>query len=261
MRSLILILLVILLGAIRQAGAGVIIDGSQAVGPVPSTGGTGLSGSYYDFSASSPITSLSQASQLITAAGAATATFTTNAVCFPDCAGTSTGDGNPLSTLLNGNVSNFSYTVPGTTVTSLDHGAMVLTGYIAVTHPGTYTYYLGSDDGSQLLIAGQSVVSYDPPRAFGISTGTATFAAAGLYAINILYYENTGVTALDLYVQDNSTGQCIIGRSANCAPGTATTSLFYNSIPAAAPEPTSLWILAAGLLALAAGLRLRRRTI
>jgi MYXO-CTERM domain-containing protein len=243
-----------------MARAGTIIDPSLSAGAVPTTAGTGLNGSYYDFSSSiGTLSSLAQTNQLISTMGAATATFTTTAVCFPDCGGTSVSDSGSLSTLLNGNVSNFAYTTPGVTTTSLDHGAMIVSGYIAITHAGSYTFYLGSDDGSQLLIGGQSVINNDGLHSFNTSTGTATFAAAGLYSISAEYFENTGVTGFDLYGVDNSNGQCITGRAANCAPGTAQSSILYGSVPTAAPEPGSLAILAAGLLGLAGAARWRRR--
>jgi hypothetical protein len=242
------------------AGATTIIPSSVSAGSVPNSAGTGLNGSYYDFGASvGTLGSLAQTNQLISSIGAATATFTTTAVCFPDCAGNSLSDSSPLTSLLNGNVNNFSYTVPGTTVTSVDHAAMLVTGYIAVTHAGSYTFYLGSDDGSQLLIGGQSVINNDGLHSFTNDTGTATFSAAGLYSINIEYFENTGVTAFDLYATDNSTGQCIIGRAASCAAGTASTADFYSSASPAAPEPASFAIMAGGLLALAAARLWRSR--
>jgi hypothetical protein len=195
---------------------------------------------------------------LIGAASGPTATFTTTTVCFPDCAGRSFSDTSSLTNLLNGHVSNFSYVVPASEIpTSVSESAMVLTGFIAVNQAGTYNFNLGSDDGSQLTIRGQTVISNDFDHGFQNDTGSATFTAAGLYAINILFFEDTGSTGLDLWASDASSGSCIIGRAANCVAGTVATGLFYFSLPAAVPEPGPLAIFAAGLCALA-GFRRRQ---
>jgi len=247
MRGATLFCLALSVLALRPAAA-VVIDPSQSAGSVPGVAGSGLSGSYYKFAPSvTYVVSLSQANQLMAADGGPTATFSTNTVCFPDCSGDTVSDSSSLNTLLNGNVSNFSYTVPGTTVTSLNYAAMVVTGYIAITQAGSYTFHLGSDDGSELVIGGQAVVMDDDVHSFTTDTGSASFAAAGLYAISIEYFENSGVTGLDLWASQDSTGQCFIGRNANCG-GMASTSAFYTS--ASAPEPGTLGLFAIGLLAL-----------
>jgi hypothetical protein len=204
MRGISLIFLICLTLALQPARA-TTIDPSQVAGAVPGSAGTGLNGSYYKFNSSvGSVGSLSQANQLISSAGVATATFTTTTVCFPDCAGTSISDSSTLSNLLNGNVSNFSYTSPAAqaATTSIDHAALVVSGYIAISVPGSYTFYLGSDDGSQLVIGGQTIVNDDGLHAFSISSGTATFSVAGLYAISGEYFENSGVHGHVLFVGD-----------------------------------------------------------
>ncbi|HEX4505664.1 MAG TPA: PA14 domain-containing protein [Alphaproteobacteria bacterium] len=257
MRRISLTLLAALLMAPFSAGA-VTISASQDLGAVPSISGGGLLGSYYKFSSSSNIGTLSNANQLISSSGGPTATFTTTEVCFPDCAGTSMSDSSTMTQFLNGHASNFSYT-SATQPTSIDHSAIVLTGYIAITQAGTYNFNLGSDDGSQLTIGGQQVINNDSDHGFSFVGGNATFTQAGLYAISISYFEDSGSTGLDFFAKDPN-GTCVIGLAANCASGSATTGLLYSSLPTTAtPEPASLLIFGAGLSGLAAIRRRRRK--
>jgi hypothetical protein len=247
MRRISLILLACLAMAWRPADA-VTISPTQDLGVVPASPGSGLLGSYYKFSSTSNIGSLSNAYALISASGGPTATFVTTEVCFPDCANSNISDSTTVPSLLNGHVSNFSYTAAGGTgPVSIDHSAMVLNGYIAITQVGTYTFNLGSDDGSQLTIGGAQVINNDTDHSYQVNSGAATFSATGLYAISLSYFEDSGFTGLELYGSD-TTGTCVIGRAANCATGSAATGLFYSALPATAtPEPASLTLFAAGL--------------
>jgi hypothetical protein len=257
MRRISFALLACLLTAPFSAGA-VTISASQDLGAVPSTSGSGLLGYYYKFNSSSNIGTLANANQLISSSSGPTATFTTTQVCFPDCAGNSISDSSTMTQFLNGHASNFSYT-GANQPSAIDHSAIVLKGYIAITQTGTYNFSLGSDDGSQLTIGGQSVINNDSDHGFSFAGGDATFTQTGLYAISITYFEDSGSTGLALFAKDPN-GSCVVGRSANCAAGSAATGLFYSSLPSTpAPEPASLMIFGAGLAGLAAARR-RRRT-
>jgi len=247
MRPVSLILLACLALASLPARA-VTISASQDLGAVPSTSGSGLLGYYYKFSSSSNIGSLSNANQLISSSGGPTATFTTTEVCFPDCAGTSISDSSTMTQFLNGHASNFSYT-SSTHPTSIDHSAIVLNGYIAITQTGAYNFNLGSDDGSQLTIGGQQVINNDSDHGFSFAGGSATFTQAGLYAISISYFEDGGSTGLDFFAKDPN-GTCVIGLASNCASGSAATGLLYSSLPSTpAPEPAALTTFMGGLAA------------
>ncbi len=239
-----------------HAGA-VTIAANASAGAVPAYAGSGLAGTYYAFNTGG-INNLAQANQLVSAAAAATATFTSNTICFPDCAGTSISDSSSLSALLNGNVTNFSYTSGASAVTQLNQSVMILTGYVAVTQAGPYTYYLGSDDGSVLSIGGQNIIDNDGNHSFTTDTAVVTYAAAGLYAISIEYFENNGVTGLDFYSMNDTTNQCVFGRSPTCTPGTAASGLFYTTSSVPVPEPGSIWAMAAGLIGLLAAAGRRR---
>ena len=251
MKRILLVSAAILLAASHPSDA-VTISPSQDLAAVPLNPGTGLLGNYYKFPTAASVGSMSNANVLISSSGGPTATFTTSTICFPDCAGTSISDSNMMTAFLNGHASNFAYT-SANQPPAIDHSAITLTGYIAITQTGTYNFNLGSDDGSALTIGGTSVINNDSDHVFSTASGAASFSQTGLYAISIEYFEDAGVTGLDFYGSD-PTGNCVIGRSgSNCgSTGSVATSLFYSTLPAAAaPEPASLLILSAGLVALA----------
>jgi hypothetical protein len=257
MRRLSVILLACLLMAAPPVGA-VSISATQDLGAVPVNPGTGLLGNYYKFNSSSNIGNLANANILISSSGGPTATFTSSTVCFPDCAGTSISDSSTMTTFLNGHANNFAYT-SATQPTSIDHSAITLTGYIAITQTGTYNFNLGSDDGSALSIGGTSVINNDSDHGFTVVGGGATFTQIGLYAISIQYFEDSGSTGLDFFAKDPN-GTCVVGLASNCASGSASTSLLYSTLPSSTtPEPASILIFGAGLGALA--LIRRRRAI
>lgn len=233
MRTIILTLMTCLILAWQPAGA-VTINPNQNLGAVPVNPGTGLLGSYYKFG-SNNIGTLAQANALISSSGGPTATFSTTTVCFPDCNGGTIDDSSTVPQFLNGHASNFAYTAPGSQIPpSLAHSAIVLTGYIAISQAGSYTFNLGSDDGSQLMIGGQTVVGNDNDHSYQVNSGTATFSAPGLYAISLLFFEDSGSSGLELSV------------------GGSAATKFYSSLPATAtPEPASIALFAAGLGALA----------
>jgi hypothetical protein len=249
MRKLSLILAICMLAAAHRAGA-VVIGADASVGAVPTSTGTGLSGSYYKFGSGTAITTMNQAIQLISAASGPTATFTTAAVCYPNCNISTVLDASTsLSGFLGGNASGLTYTLPPSQIpTTIDHSALSLTGYIAIGQAGTYNFNLGSDDGAQLTIGNQAIIADNALHSFAINSGSATFAAAGLYAITIQYYENTGYTGLEFWGSD-SLGNCALGRCNNTFAGNP----FYMTVPGAiaAPEPTAVTTFVGGLAALA----------
>jgi hypothetical protein len=259
MRKLTLLLATCLLGLWHDAGA-VTIGADQSAGAVPMAPGTGLLGSYYKLNTTF-VTTMAQATQFIAASGGPTATFTTTAVCYPNCnVSTVTDASTSLAGLLNGNATNLIYTVPPSQIpTTIDHSAMVLTGYIAIAQAGTYNFNLASDDGAQLTIGNQVVIAGSTMHSFETDSGSAIFNAAGLYAINIQYFENSGYAGLEFW-GSNGSGTCIVGRAANCI-GTAATGAFYSTASTSAPEPGTLTMFTIGLGTLAWARRRSRRAI
>ena len=266
LRGITLLIAVCALFAGLPAGATPIpISASADLAPVPTSAGTGLAVKYYTFG-NTEETSWAANSAAIAAGSGPVATFNTTEICYPDCAGSTVNDSSTtMAQYVANGASNFTYTVsPSQIPTTIANSAMVITGYLDITQAGTYTFNLGSDDGSILYIGGQQIINGDSQRSQSTGTQQVSFAQAGLYAITIDYYEVSGSAGLDFYAS-NSAGTCIIGRAASCASNTtATTNLFYSSLPSGTtpvPEPGSLWVMATSLLGLCGALFWRRRAI
>ena len=72
-------------------------------------------------------------------------------------------------------------------------------GRIFLSQSGTYTFATGSDDGSMLFIDRKLVVNNGYDQGVTQRSGTITLTA-GFHAIDILYRENTGGNALQVYI-------------------------------------------------------------
>ncbi len=235
------------------SAAAATIPVSTLAGASPSVAGTGLNGTFWNTSSSMANNAAADA----VTQKAATATFLATTVDYTNTRtvnGTSVPDTTTLANFLGGNAKNLS----GAGNTTLDTSVYLFSGFLNVTQaldttPATgsldISFRVGSDDGMSLTIGGATVAAYDAPRAYGYSTGTASFARAGLYPIALLFWENGGYTGVDMAWQ-------VAGNSAHQDVSTAN---LYVSVPAAGhvSEPTSLFLAGLGLLA-TVGRRTRR---
>jgi hypothetical protein len=128
-----------------------------------------------------------------------------------------------------------------------------MTGYINITQPGKYTFHTNSDDAAFVLIAGQQVVNNGTTHGSQDATGTATFDAAGLYPIEILYsnqdFTNNGMVSQgsgNLTYDSTVPGDAATGNH---------TALYSGSV---VPEASSLSLAGLGIVSLL-GYALRRR--
>lgn len=213
------------------AVAGMVVAGSaQAVG-------TGLDGSYYSLG-SAPGSNANALSAVAASSGPA-ATFTATSVCFPSC-DNAIGDGSTLADFLGTSATNIS----ANSITDLSAHAVVLTGYIYAPSAGSYSFTLGSDDGSEVWINNSQVLDNDGDHGFSTVTNNAVSLSQGLNAIKVLQFEDNGVTGLTL-LEGGSALQ-----TANLYPVSAV------------PLPAALPLLGAGVAGLAGiGWGRRRRPI
>ncbi|GGF08503.1 PA14 domain-containing protein [Hymenobacter cavernae] len=75
--------------------------------------------------------------------------------------------------------------------------SMRYTGYITVPTDGRYTFFTGSDDGSQLFIGSTLVVDNDGMHSYREESGTIGLQA-GTHAITITYVQGAGGQTLDV---------------------------------------------------------------
>ncbi len=86
---------------------------------------------------------------------------------------------------------------PGHTAVNQDRNTFVVVADTALYVPsaGQWTFCVGSDDGFRLRVSGQGASfssEYATGRGFGNTLATFTFPAAGVYSLNLVYYENSG---------------------------------------------------------------------
>ncbi len=77
------------------------------------------------------------------------------------------------------------------------------TGDILLINNDTYTFHLGSDDGSKLYIDDMEVVDHDGPHSFSEKSGTIVLSA-GYHSIKVEYFEISGNKQLTLQYESLS---------------------------------------------------------
>ncbi len=208
-------------------------------GTSPTVAGTGLNGAYWNTNSSMS----NNAAADLASSASPTATFLAKVVDYGN--GGSVLDTTLLSAFLGSNAANLSAAGGNTIDTSIFRFA----GFINVTQAMDTTagnntidvnFRVGSDDGMRLRIGGVDVTAYDAPRGYGYSAATASFAGAGLYAVDLLFWENGGYTGVDLQWQTGS----------STAFQDVATSSLYSALPASkVPEPATLALVGLGFLA------------
>lgn len=102
--------------------------------------------------------------------------------------------------------------------------AMVFESYLPIEQAGEYRFFIGSDDGSRLLIDGQEVVANDGIHPFGFRRGNKKLEP-GVHRLRIEYFEQGGEERLDLEMEGPGLGRLPIAQlvqsTAEAAPAKA----------------------------------------
>jgi hypothetical protein len=216
------------------------VPSSSSVGPVPGSPGDGLNGRYWQREPASLIqtpTTLKDLGIPIIDSEAPTATFKATVLNY-------TGDDlTPIGTWLGADAASLVGGDPA--VNNLDDGLFSFTGYLAVSAPGTLDFRMASDDGSILEIGGVTVIDNDGGHGAPGNTpnGSATFTAAGLYPVEISYFNGDWTDPANPAAHGGANIAWRLG-SADDSPLVSTDVLH------SVPEPSSL--LLAGVCGLAA---------
>jgi len=96
----------------------------------------------------------------------------------------------------------------------IDDFSIRWSGYLVPETNETYTFYLGSDDGSRLYIDGQLIIDNWQNQAHNVQTATYRLRADRYYSIVVEYYESTGDASVELEWESATiTRQVISGSS------------------------------------------------
>ena len=79
-----------------------------------------------------------------------------------------------------------------------DAFGFVFEGDLIVPEDGKYTFYLDSDDGSRLMVAGRDVLNYDGIHGVGEGQSATVDLTKGRHPIRLDYFQNVGGLGLDV---------------------------------------------------------------
>ena len=84
--------------------------------------------------------------------------------------------------------------------------AMRFDAYLPIDEAGQYRFFIGSDDGSRLLIDDEEVVAFDGIHPFGFRRGNKKLEP-GMHRLRIEYFEKGGEERLDLEIEGPNFGR------------------------------------------------------
>ena len=100
----------------------------------------------------------------------------------------------------------------GLVQTGKDHYAIQFSGYINIPVTGIYSFYINSDDGSQLYLDGRMLVDNDGSHGDLEKSGDKALTA-GMHRFKVNYFQNDSGQALQVYIKGPSLEKQIIPSS------------------------------------------------
>ena len=100
--------------------------------------------------------------------------------------------------------------------------AMRFDAYLPVDQAGEYRFFIGSDDGSRLLVDDEQVVAFDGIHPFGFRRGNKKLEP-GVHRLRIEYFEKGGEERLDLEIEGPGFGRTPAAQLVQSTPETTAT--------------------------------------
>lgn len=234
----------------------VIIPGSKSLGDVPDFDGTGLCTRYWNVG---PFYSNADAYGYANSHWIADAMFMTTMLDYPNMDSDTVDDSTSLASFLGADGSAIEPPVIG--ANTLDESLFRYLGAIAIRDsydtdlaaPGIQvSFALGSDDGSGFFIDDIEVLNNEGDHGFGFSTRRVAFEVAGVYPVDLISYENYGVTGIEWY-------STIPGGPDYGAPADHMGIVPTQNLYCVVPEPATFALLGLGLGSVMLRRRRRRR--
>jgi cysteine-rich repeat protein len=94
---------------------------------------------------------------------------------------------------------------PAGAVTSLGPKfAVRMRGNLHIPTAGVHTFVMRSDDGYSLTVGGQNVATYNANRGPAVDSRRASFAQPGVYPIEVVYWDQGGIAALEIFIAEGA---------------------------------------------------------
>ncbi len=82
--------------------------------------------------------------------------------------------------------------------------AVRMRGNIHIPTAGTHTFVIRSDDGYSLKIGGVTIAAYEFNRGPSIDSRRASFATPGVYPIEVVFWDQGGIAALEIFIKEGN---------------------------------------------------------
>ena len=186
-------------GTASELSAQIVVPAASRAGDVPTVAGTGLHGEAHSTGADTG--TFAQAMAIVDAAPPF-ASFLASTVDYPKGAVDTAADPQTVAQFLGADAAS----ILGDGTRAVERMVFVFRGYIAIratddVEPAIsgiqVRFGVGSDDGFRLIIGDVTICEFNAERRFSTTLGGASFEQAGLYPIELVYWERSAIQGVE----------------------------------------------------------------